>query len=70
MQAWITDTGVMVQAGCFFDTRDKFELALNAEHGDSDSDHGQEYRAALALIDKHAELWTPAVAPQDAEEDI
>jgi uncharacterized protein YjbI with pentapeptide repeats len=59
MQAWITDTGVMVQTGCFFDTRDKFELALNAEHGDND--YGQEYRAALALIDKHAELWTPAV---------
>jgi uncharacterized protein YjbI with pentapeptide repeats len=72
MQVWITDTGVMVQAGCFFDTRDKFELALDTGHGDND--YGQEYRAALALIDKHAELWTPAidaaVVPQDAEGDI
>jgi hypothetical protein len=72
IQAWITDTGVMVQAGCFFDTRVKFELALDAEHGDND--HGQEYRAALALIDKHAELWTPAVeaavAPQECENKI
>ena len=45
----------MIRAGCFFDTREKFELALNAEHGDSK--HGQEYRAALALIDKHVDLW-------------
>ena len=68
MQAWITDGGVMIRAGCFFDTRDQFELALDAKHGDKE--HGQEYRAALVLIDKHAELWTPkaeAVATEAAE---
>jgi hypothetical protein len=69
IQAWLTDVGVMVQVGCFFDTRDKFELAIDAEHGDND--YGQEYRAALVLIDKHAELWTPAVnaitVPQETE---
>ena len=58
MQAWITDQGLMIRAGCFFGTRAKFEIALSVEHGDNS--HGQEYRAALVLIDKHAELWTPA----------
>jgi len=55
--AFITDSGVMISAGCFFDTREKFELQLALTHGDNE--HAQEYRAALVLIDKHAELWTP-----------
>jgi hypothetical protein len=59
MQAWITDSGVMIRASCFFGTREKFEIALSAKHGDNE--HGQEYRAALVLIDKHTELWTPKV---------
>jgi hypothetical protein len=59
MQAWITDSGVMIRAGCFFGTREKFEIALSAKHGDNE--HGQEYRAALVLIDKHTEFWTPKV---------
>ena len=59
IHAWITDAGVMIRAGCFFDTRIKFELALEKKHGDNI--HAQEYRAALVLIDKHAQLWTPAV---------
>ena len=57
--AFITDSGVMIRAGCFFDTRAKFELRLASTHGDNQ--HAQEYRAALVLIDKHAELWTPKV---------
>ena len=65
LQAWITDAGVMIRAGCFFDTRDQFEIALAAEHGDND--HAKEYRAALVLIDKHAELWTPAIETQTQE---
>jgi hypothetical protein len=66
IQAFITDGGLMIRAGCFFDTRDQFELALNAKHGDNE--HGQEYRAALVLIDKHAELWEPkAEAPKEVE---
>ena len=56
IQAWITDGGLMIRAGCFFDTREKFAAKLEIEHGDNE--HGQEYRAALVLIDKHAELWT------------
>ena len=55
LQAFITDAGVMIRAGCFFDTRDQFALEVDAEHGGNE--HGQEYRAALVLIDKHAELW-------------
>ena len=58
VHAWLTDSGVMIRSGCFFDTRTQFELALDAEHGDNE--HGQEYRAALVLIDAHAKLWTPA----------
>lgn len=60
IQAWITDGGLMISAGCFFDTREKFAAKLEIEHGDNE--HGQEYRAALVLIDKHAELWTPSSA--------
>ena len=58
--AFITDKGVMIRAGCFFDTRDQFELQLAKTHGDNQ--YAQEYRAALALIDKHAELWPAKVA--------
>ena len=58
LQAFITNAGLMIRAGCFFDTREQFELALDAEHGDNE--HGQEYRAALVLVDMHAKLWIPA----------
>ena len=54
-----TDAGVMIRAGCFFDTRDQFELAIAETHGMNN--HGTEYLAALALIDAHAELWAPKV---------
>ena len=59
LQAFITDKGLMIRAGCFFDTRDQFELQLATTHGMNE--HGQEYVAALALIDIHAELWAPKV---------
>ena len=58
LQAYVTDAGVMVRAGCFFGTRDGFEAAVKKTHGDRA--HGREYVAALALIDAHARLWTPA----------
>ena len=57
LQAFITEKGVMIRAGCFFDTRDQFEAQLAATHGMNE--HGREYMAALALIDTHAELWAP-----------
>ena len=57
LQAFITDKGVMIRAGCFFDTRDQFEEAIAVTHGMNE--HGTEYLAALALIDAHTELWAP-----------
>ena len=57
--AYLTDKGVRLRAGCFFGTRVEFE-----ERND-DPGHGvhtKEYRAALALIDAHAEIWTPTAS--------
>ena len=55
--AFITDDGIKIKAGCFFGSAEKFEGAVQVEHGDSE--HGREYRAALAFIRVHAEIWTP-----------
>jgi uncharacterized protein YjbI with pentapeptide repeats len=62
--AYLTDKGLRLRAGCFFGSREKFEKKLANHHGDGE--HAQEYRAALALIDKHAELWTPAASVEAA----
>ena len=53
--AWITDKGLMLQAGCFFGSKDEFLAAISQEHGDNK--HADEYKAALLLAEKHAELW-------------
>jgi hypothetical protein len=45
----------------FFGTREQFRAAIAQAHG-GDA-HAQEYLAALALIDKHAELWLPKAQP-------
>ena len=56
--AYITDKGLRFDAGCQRQiTREAFESRLANEHGDNI--HANEYRAALALIDAHADLWTP-----------
>jgi hypothetical protein len=57
--AYLTDKGVRIRAGCWFGARADFESRVIAKYGDNV--HGREYRAALALIDAHAELWTPKV---------
>lgn len=55
--AYITDKGLRFDAGCQRQiTREVFEQRLGDEHGDNE--HAKEYRAALALIDAHAEIWT------------
>ena len=59
--AYLTTTGIRLRAGCFFGTRKEFEAQLSVTH--EDNLHAQEYRAALALIDAHARLWTPEQAP-------
>ena len=54
--AYITDKGLRFDAGCQRQiAREVFEERLADEHGDNI--HAKEYRAALALIDVHAELW-------------
>ena len=56
--AFLTDAGPYIRTGCFWNTLDAFKAAVTATHGDNN--HGREYRAAIALIEAHAELWTPA----------
>jgi uncharacterized protein YjbI with pentapeptide repeats len=58
LTTFLTDAGVYVRAGCFWNTLDAFKAAVAETHGDNN--HGREYRAAIALIEAHAELWTPA----------
>ena len=56
--AYITDKGLRFDAGCQRQiTREVFESRLTKLHGENK--HAREYRAALALIDVHAEIWTP-----------
>jgi len=50
-----TNQGLRIRAGCFFGTRDEFVTQLAEHHGDNK--HGQEYTAALTLIDAHISLW-------------
>ena len=60
LTAYLTDKGIRLRAGCFFGDVDTFRAKLEAEHGDND--YAAEYRAALVLIEKHAEIWTPKEA--------
>ena len=56
--AYITDKGLRFDAGCQRQiTREDFEARLTELHGENE--HAKEYRAALALIDAHADIWTP-----------
>ena len=55
LTAYLTDKGIRIRAGCFFGDVDTFRSKLESTHGDTN--HAAEYRAALALIEKHAEIW-------------
>ena len=56
--AYITDKGLRFDAGCQRQiTREVFESRLTELHGENE--HANEYRAVLALIDAHADIWTP-----------
>ena len=57
LTAYITESGVYVRAGCFFDTLDLFVDAVLTRHGDNK--HGREYLAAVELIKAHAAIWMP-----------
>ena len=66
--AYITDKGLRFDAGCQRQiTRETFEERLSAHH--CENEHAKEYRAALALIDAHAEIWTPK-EKRSAETDV
>jgi uncharacterized protein YjbI with pentapeptide repeats len=60
--AFLTDKGLRLRAGCFFGSREEFEKQLDETH--EENDHAKEYKAALALIDCHAEVWTPKEGDQ------
>ena len=60
LTAYLTDKGVRLRAGCFFGDANTFSAKLEEAHGDNS--HAAEYRAALVLIEKHAEIWTPKEA--------
>ena len=64
--AFVTNKGLYFRTGCFFGTLAKFRAALAKTH-DSNL-HSQEYEAALQLVFRHAELWTPKeeTSPEDA----
>ena len=64
--AYLTDAGVLVRAGCFFNTLDLFRAAVDETHGSNE--HGREYAAAVALIEAHAALWVPAAEAQSEAE--
>ena len=53
--AFITDKGVMIRAGCFFDTLDAFRVAVEKTHGNTD--HAKAYEMAMLMIESHAALW-------------
>jgi len=55
MIAFSTNKGIRIQTGCFFGTVDEFKAALSKKH--ADNEHGQEYAAALAMIELHFKLW-------------
>ena len=57
LTAYITESGVYVRAGCFFNTLDLFVDAVLTRHGDNK--HGREYLAAVELIKAHAAIWMP-----------
>ena len=54
--AFLTEKGIYLRAGCFFGTIEEFVVKLDREHGDTY--HGDEYKAALSLIDTHFKIWS------------
>ena len=61
---FITDHGLRIRAGCFYDSVDEFELAVRKTHGKKC--HAIEYAAAVSFIRTHAAIWTPAPLRQES----
>ena len=55
--AYLTNDGIRIRAGCFFGRSGEFLARVEETHGNNE--YGREYRAAVALIEAHAEIWTP-----------
>ena len=64
LTAYLTEAGVMISAGCFFDTINQFAARVEEVHGTNQ--HGQEYRAAIAMVEAHAEIWMPEKEEKEA----
>jgi hypothetical protein len=63
--AYTVSAGVCVRTGCFFGSLEEFRVAVETTHG-SDTTHGREYAAAIAMIEAHAAIWTPAQPKTEA----
>ena len=55
--SYMTEAGVLLNAGCFWGTVDEFRAKLADTHGDND--YAKEYKMALLMIEAHAAIWTP-----------
>ena len=58
LNVFLTDHGVYVRAGCFWNTLAAFSKAVTETHGKT-SVHAKEYAAAISQIKLHAKLWVP-----------
>ena len=62
LKVFLTDAGVYVCAGCFWNTLDAFKAAVAETH--PNGVHAEEYAAAIAQIEVHAKHWL--VVPEAA----
>ena len=53
--AWMTDGGVWVRAGCWWGTLKDFKARIKAIY--PTGQHGDEYRAAIRMVECHARAW-------------
>ena len=60
--AFSTKNGLRFRVGCFFGTKEAFLAKIEETHGNCA--HGQEYKAALVLVETHFSLWNKE--PNDA----
>ena len=62
--AFLTDRGVYVRAGCFFDTMEAFKGRVVETHGSNE--HSREYAAFIALAESHFALFPAPVKAEAA----
>ena len=55
LQAFITDQGTVIKAGCFTGFLQEFVEAVEQTHGDSK--YAKEYQMAVLMVEAHVELW-------------